>query len=111
MITYSVTVTVDLDVQTKWLEWMLTNHIPQVLKTGYFSTCNLLQVVEPAPEQNKIVFNVRYECDTLDAYRNYREREAPRLQAEHEKAFEGMFTIRRELLLPLKQPFAQVIKD
>ena len=35
-IIYNVTVNIDDSVHDEWLEWMQTQHIPDVMSTGYF---------------------------------------------------------------------------
>ena len=45
MIIYNVTVNVDDDVLSSWLDWMTKKHIPDVLDTGLFIDCKLSKIL------------------------------------------------------------------
>ena len=98
MIIYSVTVSMDLDIEGNWVAWMRTKHIPDVLETGYFYAAHLHKLLDPAPEEGVATYNVQYECPTMEAYETYRDTEAPRLQAEHTERYKDRFVAFRTLL-------------
>jgi hypothetical protein len=109
MIIYSVNVTLKVQDQTEWLEWMMTKHIKDILDTGHFVDCKVRQQVEPEPEEDYITFNIQYECKSLEDYRTYKENDAPRLRDEHIAKFGGKFTAHRQVLIPFKNPFGDVV--
>src|SRR4051812_17233212 len=41
MIIYSVTITLQASIESDWVEWMKSVHIPEVLRTGCFSDCRI----------------------------------------------------------------------
>jgi hypothetical protein len=45
MLLYNVTVGVDKDIETEWLEWMKEKHIPDVMKTGMFESSKIYKVL------------------------------------------------------------------
>lgn len=106
MVIYSVTVSVKTENQTAWLEWMMTEHIPEILKTGYFNESKAFQVLEPT-EEGKVRFTIQYDCKSMDDYRKYRETESERLASKHNEKFEDI-SISRELLAPLNIPEGKV---
>lgn len=98
MIIYSVTVTIDAEVESAWLPWMHRQHIPDVMATGYFTSVQFTRLLEPEPEEGTATFNIQYACDSLERYVMYRELESPRLQAEHTERFKDRFVAFRTIL-------------
>ncbi|HEY2714090.1 MAG TPA: DUF4286 family protein [Chthoniobacterales bacterium] len=96
MIVYSVTVTIQSEIETQWRDWMKKVHIPEVLRTGCFSECSMYKIHEPVGEQPAYV--MQYRCQSLEDYHRYRETFAPALQKEHSDKFSGRFTASRLLL-------------
>ena len=41
MIIYNVTVSVEESIKTDWLDWMKTEHIPEVMATGVFAKAQI----------------------------------------------------------------------
>lgn len=98
MIIYSVTVTIDKQIEANWLAWMRTKHIPDVLETGYFTESHLQRLIDPGPEEGLATFNIQYLCPSLERYFEYQNNEAPRLQAEHTERYKDKFVAFRTLL-------------
>lgn len=99
MIIYSVTVTIDNAVESDWVAWMRTKHIPDVMETGCFVAGHLQRLLDPMPEAGVSTFNVQYECVSKDAYEAYVELHAPRLQSDHAMRYKERFVAFRTLLL------------
>jgi hypothetical protein len=98
MIIYSVTVTLDKQIEANWLAWMRTKHIPDVLETGYFEEAHLQRLLDPGPEEGLVTFNIQYHCPSLERYFEYQKIAAPRLQAEHTERYKDQFVAFRTLL-------------
>lgn len=97
MIIYNITINIDDSVHDEWLEWMKTEHIPQVLGTGKFEKATLTQVLveEDMGGQTYSVQYRSYSREALDAY--YKE-DAERLRQEGLKKFaDKMLAFRTEL--------------
>ena len=45
MIIYNLTINIDESVHNDWLEWMKSNHIPDVMRTGMFKENKLLRLL------------------------------------------------------------------
>lgn len=78
---YSVTVQLAQADAAGWLEWMRSEHIPEVLATGYFSRHRVLRLVSPETEPGTVTYSVQYECFSQQQLEAYVEQEAPRLRA------------------------------
>jgi hypothetical protein len=96
MIIYNVTVNIDASANLEWLKWMKEEHIPDVLKTGYFSECKMSKVM--AFEEGGLTYSLQYTCESEAKLEEYQEKEAPRLQEVHTRKFQGKFAAFRTLL-------------
>ena len=98
MIIYSVTITLDLAIENEWRQWMEGVHIPDVMKSGYFSESHFHQLLVPEPEAGVVTYNVQYVCANMADYETYQEKAAPALQKDHNDRFKGRFVAFRTLL-------------
>lgn len=98
MIIYSVTVTIDQQIETDWTTWMHEVHIPDVMNTGYFLSSHFQKLLEPVPEPGTATFNIQYHCESMNAYESYQEKAAPALQADHTERFRDRFVAFRTIL-------------
>lgn len=96
MIIYNVTVNVDADVAEEWLHWMKTVHIPDVMATGMFLDNRICRVL--AEEEGGFTYAIQYTAADMATYERYKDRHAPRLQAETQRRYAGKFVAFRTLL-------------
>jgi hypothetical protein len=96
MYIYSVTITIETEAEQEWLEFMQQKHITDVLKTGYFTAASMRKTVN---EDNAafVKYNIEYTSDSLEAYTQYQQLEATRLQKDVADRFSGKFTAQRVL--------------
>jgi len=80
MIIYNVTLNVDEDIASEWMDWMKQVHIPEVMETGVFTDYRICRVL--AEEAGGFTYAVQYSCPDMDAYERYRTTFAPGLQAK-----------------------------
>ncbi len=95
MIIYSVTVIIKLGIESSWLNWMKTEHINNVMATGYFKECVIQKLVIPEGSQGEVTYLVNYSLNELESYEKYAKNEASRLQNEHSDKFPGNFKVSR----------------
>lgn len=98
MIIYSVTVTIDANIEADWTHWMRKVHIPDVMNTGYFERSHFQRLLEPKPDKGMTTFNIQYETVSMEAYEAYQQNEAPRLQKDHTERFRDRFVAFRTIL-------------
>jgi hypothetical protein len=96
MIIYNVTVNIEHDVHDEWLKWMKTEHIPDVMKTGFFLENKICKVL--VDEEQGITYSIQYTAPDMQALENYQRDHAPRLQKEHNDRFANKFVAFRTLL-------------
>jgi hypothetical protein len=96
VIIYSVEITIDREIETEWLQWMRQVHVPDVLRTGCFISCQIYQVLET--EGNEPVYLLQYRCKSLETFHRYRDQFAPAMQKEHSERYAGRFRGSRRIL-------------
>jgi hypothetical protein len=96
MIIYSVTIIIETSIETDWVDWMKTVHVPDVLRTGCFKECRIYKVAGSDGEEPSYV--MQYQCRSMEEYHRYRDNFASALQKEHSDRFAGKFRGSRQLL-------------
>ena len=97
MIIYSVTVSLDPRVEEEWKKWMVSKHIPDVMKTGMFIDKKMTKVIE-GHEEGTINYNIQYLCESKEKLDEYSEKHAPKLQEEHTERYKDKFIAFRTIL-------------
>src|SRR5690625_2590797 len=97
MIIYSVTISIDEDIETKWVEWMRNVHIPDVMKTGLFVSCRFSKLTSHK-EEGFINYSAQYTCESKNKLDEYQSKFSKDLQKKsmHEFA-DKIRTFRTEL--------------
>ena len=83
---YNVTIVVSPEMEVKWIAWMKTVHIPEVMETGLFQSYMFTQVY-PEQEQDQTSFSIQYRAIDLQSIQLYMEMYAPVLQEKSAKAW------------------------
>lgn len=97
MLLYNVTVGIDKDVETQWLQWMKETHIPNVLRTGMFVSHKIYKVLHDQ-EDGTTSYSIQYFAETIEHVTRYLEVFAPVLIEEHRKRFHDKHVAFRTLL-------------
>ena len=81
MIIYNVTVSVEKSVQNEWLNWMKTEHIPEVMACGIFSKAQINRVIDQGDSNN--TFAISYHCASMKDLHDYQIKFSAELQEKH----------------------------
>jgi hypothetical protein len=95
-IIYNVTVNIDYAVCEKWLLWMKSTHIPEMLKTGKFIEAKLSKIM--AEESGGASYSIQYLCENMSEYNKYVAEHSEIMQSEHNAKFQGKFVAFRTIL-------------
>lgn len=96
MILYNVTLNVDPAIHNDWIDWMQTQHIPDVMATGSFlkfKICKLLRAGEEG-----VTYSIQYFCESSKVLHQYQVQHAPALQKEHLERYGDKVVAFRSLL-------------
>src|SRR3954462_11098668 len=101
MTIYSVTICIQVGIESEWVEWMNRVHVPDVLWTGCFTEGRCYKVL--GSEGDEPTYVLQYGCRSLEEYHRYRDNFAPALQKEHSDRFAGKFRGSRQLFEEIGQ--------
>lgn len=96
MIIYNVTVSIDANVSSKWVNWMQDVHIPEVMNTGKFMECRMSKIL--AEEEGGLAYSIQYLCKDMETLEKYQNEDAPGLQRKHNELFADKAVAFRTLL-------------
>ena len=96
MIIYNVTTIIEDDAQEEYVQYMKNVHMPEVMATGKFYSCNLLRLTEPVNEG--ITYCAQYIADDAAKLADYRENYSPKLQQDIQTQFANKFVSFRSVL-------------
>ena len=69
MIIYNVTVSVEESIKTDWLNWMKTEHIPEVMAAAVFTKAQINRVIVQGDSNN--TFAIAYACSSMKDLHQY----------------------------------------
>lgn len=76
MIIYNVTVKVDDRIADAWLQWLLEEHVPEVMQTNCFSSYRVVRLLEVDDSEGP-TYAIQYHADSKASYNRYIEMYAP----------------------------------
>lgn len=82
MILYNVTVNIDSECETEWVDWMKKVHIPDVMNTNYFYEHRFMKMMSAASDETGATYAIQYFAKKLDDLETYLDKEAPKLQKD-----------------------------
>ena len=80
MIIYNVTLSINPEIETEVLQWLKSEHIPDVLATGLFVSGKLFRIMETEGTESPNSFAVQYHLESWDHLDKYQKEHAARLQ-------------------------------
>jgi len=89
MYIYNVTINIQEEIHDEWLNWMKSEHIPEMLDTGKFKKA-LMSRVMVNEEMGGITYSVQYTTESKEMLQKYLQEDAPTLRAKT-KPYEGKF--------------------
>jgi hypothetical protein len=101
MILYNVTISIDVAVKDKWMDWMRATHIPEVLATKCFTECRFSRV--HGEEDNGETYAVTYVAEDMETYNHYQQEFALGLQTKTAALFAGKFAAFRTVLTVVEE--------
>ena len=100
---YEVSIEVMKEHSHAWVDWMISIHIPEVMKCGIFINAKLSKVTDPASEIYD-TFHIQYSANSLQDIQRYRSEYSPALQASHNQIF-GDYTKGMRKVMQLEKEF------
>ncbi|TXI84125.1 MAG: DUF4286 family protein [Crocinitomicaceae bacterium] len=101
MILYNVTVSIDPAIAEDWVNWMRTNHIPDVMATGCFVESRISRV--HGEEEGGETYAITYLSPSQEKMDEYQQQHAPLLQKDHSERYVGKFAAFRTILSVIEE--------
>ncbi len=98
MIIYNVTINIQDEIATDWLNWMKEKHIPEVMKTGMFESFKILKLITRQDDEIGQTFAIQYFAKSFENYETYINEFAPALKADSLHKWGDKFIAFRTLL-------------
>ena len=98
MVLYVVSVEISSEIESQWVDWMRSKHIPDVMSTGFFLRATLNKVVG-----NGNSYQIHYLAETEEKLETYRRDFSVSMQREYSRLFEGKFRATRIVQKILKE--------
>ncbi|MFM7566043.1 MAG: DUF4286 family protein [Flavobacteriales bacterium] len=96
MVLYNVTVSIEAEMESEWLDWMKLVHVPEVLKTQKFTRCVLSKI--QGMEERETTYSLLYFAPSQTLLTSYLQEDAPALQRKHTERFKDKFVAFRTVL-------------
>lgn len=97
MFIYNVTVKVDWSIHDAWVQWMLNEHMPEMIKTGCFTDAKLLRLLE-IDEKDGPTYAAQYFADSKSDYNRYIESHSTRVRQKYFDTWGDRFVAFRSLM-------------
>ena len=70
MIIYNVTIKVEQAIANAWLQWLLNEHVPDVMSTGCFTSHKVVRLLEVDDSEGP-TFAIQYTAESKASYNLY----------------------------------------
>lgn len=85
MFIYNITVLIEKSIEQEWLSWIKPNYINTVMETGFFQSCQLLQVSD-SPNEG-LTYCLQFRTNEISLLQSYQNLYASQIEREHQVAF------------------------
>lgn len=97
MLLYNVTININKEQEADWLQWMQTEHIPDVMSTGLPKSYKLLRLLTEI-DNGGSTYTAQYFFNSLAEYEQYEDLFAPGLRRKLQDRYANQFVAFRTLL-------------
>jgi hypothetical protein len=96
-IIYNVTIKIAEELAERWLQWMLNEHIPQMMDTGCFTHYRVARLLEVDDSEGP-TYAVQYHSASMEMYHRYIDEHATKMRSRSfEKWGDGFIAFRSVL--------------
>jgi hypothetical protein len=97
MLLYNMTVGIDRDIESEWVDWIKEEHIPVVMKTELFAEVKMYKVLHDEDE-GSVSYSIQYFARSINDVNNYLQTFAPALIEQHRQRFQNKHVAFQTLL-------------
>lgn len=97
MILYNVTIKINHEAEQEWLQWMKSEHMPELMNTGLFADAKLFRLLD-IDDSEGVTYAAQYFCSTMEDYNNYISGHAAAMREKGLKRFGDKFIAFRTVM-------------
>ena len=97
MIIYNVTIKVEASIAEEWLNWLLHEHIPDIMHTGCFSSHKVVRLLEVDDSEGP-TYAIQYNADSKADYNRYIEMYASDMRQKSSERWGNRFIAFRSVM-------------
>jgi hypothetical protein len=101
MVVYNVTVNVERQVADAWLQWLLQEHIPEIMKTNCFTGYRVVRLLEIDDSEGP-TYAIQYDAESKADYNRYMELHAATMRQKSFDKWGEQFIAFRSLMEVVK---------
>jgi hypothetical protein len=101
MIIYNVTVKVEQTIADAWLNWLLNEHIPDILKTNCFTDYKVVRLLEVDDSEGP-TYAIQYHAESKADYNRYTEQYADQMRRKSFEKWGDRFIAFRSVMQVVK---------
>lgn len=87
MFIYNITILIEEYIEQEWLNWIKPNFIQVIMETGFFQSCQLLQVTD-SPNEG-LTYCLQFRTNEISSMQSYQNLYAMQIENEHMQAFQN----------------------
>jgi hypothetical protein len=97
MIVYNITIKISPQIEKEWVNWQKTEHIPDVMASGDFTSYQFYRLLEQEEEEG-ITYVIQYFAKTREDYQQYIDKTASSLRQKAHKKWSNQFIAFRTIM-------------
>jgi hypothetical protein len=94
---YNVTVGIDKDIETEWVDWVKTMYIPAVNETGFFTQAKLYRIVTH-DDEHSVSYSLQFFAESIENVVQYLDEHKSTIIEAHRLRFKDKHVIFNTLL-------------
>ena len=97
MLIYNVTIQVEKEIAVQWLNWLLQEHIPQLMSTGCFSHHQVVKLLD-VDESEAITYAIQYYSASRELLDRYLNEHAQEMRSKGQQKWGDKFVAFRTIM-------------
>lgn len=97
MVIYNTTIKTEAAIHTEWMQWLKTEHLPAMMRTGLFLSYRICRLLEE-DQQEDMTYVIQYTLTSQAHFQHYQSSYGEALEATAERRFGSRCLIFRTLM-------------
>lgn len=97
MILYNVTININKELETEWLHWMKTQHLPEIMATELPVANKILRLLTEL-DNGGATYSFQFSFNEMEDYLAYQQLYSEQFQDKHHDRYNGQYVSFRTLL-------------